>query len=53
MNPDTSVEEAAYIAQIWSVPTEEFIWWKVDRSVNRADPKNNGKHLLAPISEKA
>jgi putative SOS response-associated peptidase YedK len=53
MNPDTSVEEAAYIAQIWSVPTEEFIWWKVDRSVNRADPNNNGKHLLAPISEKA
>jgi putative SOS response-associated peptidase YedK len=53
MNPDTSVEEASHIAQIWSVPTEEFIWWKVDRSVNRADPNNNGKHLLAPISEKA
>jgi putative SOS response-associated peptidase YedK len=47
---DTPVEEAAHIAQARSLPTEEFTWWKVDRSVNRADPNNNGKHLLAPVS---
>ena len=46
---ETPVEEAAHIAQSRSLPTEEFTWWKVDRAVNRADPNNNGKHLLAPI----
>ena len=51
MNPDTPIEEAAHIAQTRSVPTEEFMWWKVDRAVNRTDPNNNGKHLLVPISE--
>jgi len=51
MNPGIPVEEAAYIAQTRSIPTEEFIWWKVDRGVNRVDPSNNGKHLLAPVSE--
>jgi putative SOS response-associated peptidase YedK len=53
MDPDTSVEEAAHIARIRSLSTEEFMWWKVDRAVNRADPYNNGKHLLSPISERA
>jgi putative SOS response-associated peptidase YedK len=53
LDPETPVEEAAHIAQARSLATEEFIWWKMDRSVNRADPNNNGKHLLTPISEKA
>ncbi|SFH34330.1 SOS response associated peptidase (SRAP) [Nitrosospira sp. Nsp14] len=51
MDPYTSVEEAAHIAQTRSVPTQEFMWWKVDRAVNRVDPNNDGKHLLVPISE--
>jgi putative SOS response-associated peptidase YedK len=50
MNPETPVEEAAQIAQTRSIPTEEFIWWRVDRAVNRADPSNNGRHLLTPVS---
>ena len=49
MNPETPVEEAAHIAQTRSLPTEEFMWWKVDRAVNRADPSNSGKHLLTPV----
>jgi putative SOS response-associated peptidase YedK len=53
MNPDTPVEEAAHIAQTRSVPTEQFVWWKVERAVNRPDPNNNGRHLLVPISESA
>ncbi|WON74527.1 hypothetical protein [Nitrosospira sp. Is2] len=53
MDPDSSIEEAAYIAQTRSIPTEEFVWWKVDRAVNRVDPNNNGKHLLEPISDRA
>jgi putative SOS response-associated peptidase YedK len=53
MDPETVVEEAARIAQARSLPTEEFIWWKVDRAVNRADPNNNGKQLLAHVSESA
>ena len=51
MDTDTPVEEAAHIAQARSLPTEEFMWWKVDRAVNRADPNNNRKELLAPINE--
>jgi putative SOS response-associated peptidase YedK len=50
MNSETPVEEAAHIAQTRSIPTEEFMWWRVDRAVNRPDPSNNGKHLLAPIN---
>ena len=50
MNPDTPVEEAAHIAQTRSIPTEEFIWWKVDRALNRVDPANNGNHLLLPVA---
>jgi putative SOS response-associated peptidase YedK len=53
MNLDTPIEEGTHIAQTKSLPTEEFIWWKVDRAVNRADPSNNRKHLLVPISESA
>jgi putative SOS response-associated peptidase YedK len=53
LDPQTPVEEAAHIAQARSLPTEEFIWWKVDRAVDRADPNNNGKHLLIPVSESA
>jgi putative SOS response-associated peptidase YedK len=53
MKPDTPVEEAAHIAQTRSIPTEQSVWWKVDRAVNRVDPNNNGKHLLVPISESA
>ena len=49
MSPKTPVEEAAHIAQTRSIPTEEFMWWKVDRAVNRPDPCNNGRHLLAPV----
>lgn len=49
LDPATPVEEAAHIAQSRSLPTEEFIWWKVDRAVNTPNPNNNGKHLLAPI----
>ncbi len=51
LDMETSVEEAAHIAQLRSIPTEEFMWWKVDRVVNRSDPSNSGKHLLAPMSE--
>ena len=53
LDPETPVEEAAHIAQARSLPTEEFIWWKVDRAVNRVDPSNDGKHLLVPISQSA
>lgn len=53
LDPETPVEKAAHIAQAKSLPTEEFIWWKVDRSVNRVDPNNDGKHLLLPVSESA
>ncbi|SFO33860.1 Putative SOS response-associated peptidase YedK [Nitrosospira briensis] len=49
MNPETPFEEAAHIAQTRSIPTEEFMWWKVDKAINRADPFNNGKHLLTPV----
>lgn len=51
MDLDTPVEEAAHIAQSPSLPTEEFMWWRVDRAVNRADPYNNRKEFLAPITE--
>jgi len=44
---DTPIEEAVHIAQTRSIPTEGHV---VERGqVNRADPNNNGKHLLAPI----
>ena len=49
LDPATSIEDAAHIAQTRSLPTEAFTWWRVDRAVNRVDPCNNGKHLLAPI----
>jgi putative SOS response-associated peptidase YedK len=51
MHLDTTIEEAAHIAQTKSLPTGEFIWWKVDRAADRVDPNNNGKHLLVPVSE--
>jgi putative SOS response-associated peptidase YedK len=50
MDPETGVEEAAHIAQSRSLPSEEFVLWKVDKAVNRADPYNNGKYLLEPLS---
>jgi putative SOS response-associated peptidase YedK len=53
MDSSTSVEDADHIAHTRSIPTEEFVWWKVDRAVNRVDPNNNGKHLLVPGSESA
>lgn len=53
MEPETPVEEAAHIAQSRSLPTEQFVWWKVDKAVNRADPYNNGKHLLEPLPTSA
>jgi putative SOS response-associated peptidase YedK len=43
LDRETPVEEAAHIAQARSLATQEFIWWEVDRAVNRADPYNNGK----------
>lgn len=49
LTPETTVEEAAHIAKAKSLPTNEFVWWRV--AVNRADHANNGKHLVAPISE--
>jgi hypothetical protein len=33
-----------------SFPTEEFMWWRMSREVNRADPNNNRKELLEPVS---
>jgi putative SOS response-associated peptidase YedK len=51
MDPNTSVEEAAHIAQTRSLPTEAFTRWKVGRAVNRADPNNNSRELLKLISE--
>ncbi|SOD42413.1 SOS response-associated peptidase [Nitrosovibrio sp. Nv4] len=48
MDLETPVEEAAHIAQSRSLPTEEFMWWRVSTQVNRADPANNGRHLLEP-----
>jgi putative SOS response-associated peptidase YedK len=50
MDPGTPVEEAAQIAQTRSIPTEEFMWWRVDRAVNRPDPSNNGRQLLASVT---
>jgi len=52
MDLEMPVEEAAHIAHSRSLPTEAFIWWKVDRAVNRPDPSKNSKQLLTPISEK-
>lgn len=49
MKPETSVEEAAHIAQSKSLEADEFVWWKVDRAANRPDPYNNGEHLVAPV----
>jgi putative SOS response-associated peptidase YedK len=49
MDPETSVETAAHIAQSRSLPTEEFRWWRVSRNVNLPDPSNNGAHLLDPL----
>ena len=49
MDSKTSVEEAVHIAQACSLPTEEFIWWRVSREVNRVDLDNNKKDLLIPI----
>lgn len=49
MGQETPVEEAAHLAQTRSLPTEEFMWWRVDRAVNRVDPYNNGTHLIAPL----
>ena len=30
MAPDTPIEEAVHIAQTRSIPTEGFMWWKVE-----------------------
>jgi len=30
MAPDTPIEEAVHIAQTRSIPTERFMWWKVE-----------------------
>lgn len=49
MAPETPVEEAAHIAQGSSLPTQEFLWWRVSRELNRADPYNDRKELLEPI----
>lgn len=49
IDQETPVEEAAHIAQTKSLPTDEFMWWRVERTVNRVDPYNNGKHLLTPL----
>jgi putative SOS response-associated peptidase YedK len=50
MDLEMPVEEAAHIAQSQSLPSEEFTWWRVSREVNRADPNNNRKELLEPVS---
>jgi putative SOS response-associated peptidase YedK len=50
MDSKTPVKEVAHIAQTRSLPTDEFMWWKVDRAVNRPHPSNNGRHLLAPVN---
>ena len=49
MDPETPVEEAAHIAQSRSLPSDAFTWWKVGRALNRPNPNNNTKELLAPI----
>ena len=50
MDLATPVEEAAHIAQSRSLQTEEFTWWRVSRELNRADPYNDRKELLEPVS---
>ena len=50
MSHETPVEEAAHIAHSRSLPSEEFIWWKVSRAVNVPDPNKNSRELLAPIA---
>jgi putative SOS response-associated peptidase YedK len=50
IDPETPVEEAAHIAQTRWTPTEEFMRWRVDRSLNRPDPANKGRPLLSPDS---
>ena len=51
MDPNTPVEEAAHIAQTRSLPADAFTWWRVDRTMNRVDPNNNGRELITPINE--
>jgi putative SOS response-associated peptidase YedK len=53
MDLKTPVEEAANIAQSRSLPTEEFMWWRVSPEVNHPDPYNDKKELIAPLSESA
>ena len=38
------------VLQPADAPKDEFMWWRVEKAVNRADPSNNGRHLLAPVS---
>ena len=48
----TEVYSGAYCAgKILAM--KESIWWKAGRTVSCVDPSNNGKHLLAPLSESA
>ena len=49
MDMKTTAEEAAFIAQTRSLPTDAFKWWRVSPQVNRPAPNNNGKHLLVPL----
>ena len=53
MNVETTVEEAAFIAQTRSLSADAFRWWRVSPQVNRVDPNNNGPHLLVPVDKPA
>lgn len=51
MDPKTSAEEAAHIAQSRSLSTEAFQWWRVSRDINLPDPSKNAAKLLDPIEQ--
>ena len=49
IDPKTPIEEAAHIARSRSIPSEEFMWWRVSRAVNTPDPNKNTRELLCPL----
>jgi putative SOS response-associated peptidase YedK len=51
MDPKTPIEDAAHIARSRSIPSAEFIWWKVSRAVNTPDPNKNTRELLVPLNQ--
>lgn len=53
LDPETTVEEASTLLRQSPYPPKTSLGGRWTRAVNRADPSNNGKHLLVSISESA